>query len=39
MDLELQMSHLPVGVHVVSRAPRPHPSTGLCVYTDERQML
>lgn len=36
---ELWVSYLPVGVRMVSRAPRPCPSIGLCVHVDERQMF
>lgn len=38
-DLELLLSHLPVGVHMVSRALTLLPSTHLCVHIDELQML
>ena len=37
--LELWVSCLLVGLHVVSRAPRPCPSIGLCVHADERQVF
>lgn len=39
VHLELWVSYLLVGVHVVSRAPRPCPSIGLCVHVDERQIF
>ena len=37
--LELWVSYLLVGVLVVSRAPGPCPSIGLCVHVDARQMF